>query len=359
MTRMVRRWSATVALGAIVALAACERSAPLQPDATSPEFSHLKPGQEVCEVVGFDGFEHGEAINSLSAFHTSLTVTTAGNDPYSEDQARAYDTDNVGGPDFDLEWDGADARCEDCEGLGNVLVIGDNRGFADEGDSPSGGTVTITGFPSEGETYVDRFVGVDHEDTENAIELWVDGTKIGQTTALGDGSVQTLDVTATSIESEVAFVFGGSGAVDDLRICHTPPEGGDEGCTPGYWKQPQHFDSWPTDWTDSEGYPSADFCSSDGSGAVFTCSTMIELRNPESGYLNDITLLEALKLRGGGVNALARHAAAAALNGATSVDYAYTLSMVQSMVDEALGSGEYRSLKRDLEEANEEYCPLD
>ena len=30
--------------------------------------------------------------------------------------------------------------------------------------------------------------------------------------------------------------------VDTTGIC-----GGSEGCTPGYWKQPQHFDSWPSD----------------------------------------------------------------------------------------------------------------
>lgn len=358
MTRMVRRCSAVVALGAIVALAACEDSAPLEPDATSPSFSHLTPGEEVCEVVDFNGFSHGDPINSLSAFHATLSVSTVGNDPYSEDQARAYDTSDPVQADPDLE---ASADCPDCSGLGLVMVIGDDRGFADEGDSPSGGTVTITGFPSEGETYVDEFTGLDHEDTENPIELYVDGSKIAQTSAQGDGSVQTVDVTATNVSSEVEFVFGGSGAVDNLRICHTPPpeDGGDEGCTPGYWKQPQHFDSWPSDWTDGDGYPSADFCSSDGSGAIFTCSSMIELANPESGYLNDISLLEALELRGGGVNALARHAAAAALNGATSVDYAYSLSMVQSLVNDALSSGEYDAAKDDLEEANEAYCPLD
>src|SRR5690606_30498275 len=28
-----------------------------------------------------------------------------------------------------------------------------------------------------------------------------------------------------------------------LKYADTPPSGG-EGCTPGYWRQPHHFDSW-------------------------------------------------------------------------------------------------------------------
>ena len=55
-----------------------------------------------------------------------------------------------------------------------------------------------------------------------------------------------------------------------------------QGCTPGYWKQKQHFDSW-------EGYaPGDSFYSAFGAGPT------------------DVTLLEALKTGGGGENAF-RH----------------------------------------------------
>lgn len=358
MNRLTRLCTPVLALAAAVALAACEDSSPLQPESTSPSLSsNLTPGEQVCEVVGFGDFSHGDAINSLSAFDATLSVATEGNDPRSQDQARAYDTSDPVGPDPDLE---ASADCPDCSGLGSVMVIAD-QDFANEGDSESGGTVTITGFPSEGETFIDAFKVIDHDGTENPIELYVDGTKVGQSTAMDDGSVQTVDVTDTNISTKAEFVYNGSGAVDDIEICHTPPERGDEGCTPGYWKQPHHFDSWPSAWTDADGYPNADFCSSDGSGAAFTCESMISLDRPERGNLNDVSLLEALSLRGGGVNALARHAAAAALNasGMSGVDYYYTLDEVQTLVNDALTSGEYESAKDDLEEANEAMCPLD
>lgn len=345
-------------LAGTVALGACQESVtdPNQ-DTSRPAFDHVNPGEQVCETIDFDSFAHGDAINSLSALHTTLTVDTDGDSPHSEDQARAYDTDNVGGPDFDLEWDGGSARCEDCEGLDIVMVIGDDRGFADEGDSPSGGTVTITGFPSEGETFVDEFKGLDHEPAEeNAIELFIDGTAVGATTGQGDGSVETVDVTDELISDTVQFVFRGSGAVDDVEVCHTPPaERGEEGCTPGFWRQPHHFDSWPTDWTAADGQPNVDFCD------VFDCPGSISLQRPERDDLEDVSLREALELRGGGVNALARHAAAAALNAHpdSDVDYFYSLFEVQEIVSAALSSGEYETAKDELEDRNEEVCPLD
>lgn len=355
MNYLTRRCTPALVLVAAFAFAACQDGAVTDPaGGEGPSLSgELEPGVQSCETISFSSFSHGDPINALSAFSTSLTVTTVGDGSRSEDQARAYDTDTEGGPDPDLEWMGS-GTCPDCEGLGIVMVIGDTEGFGVEGDSPDGGTITITGFPSEGETFIDEFKGLDHEGTENPIELFVDGTKVGETTEQGNGSVETVDATDTNISTEAEFVFGGSGAVDDLVICHTPPDRGDEGCTPGYWRQPHHFDSWPSDWTDAEGQPDVDFCE------VFTCDGTIALQRPETGNLNDISLLEALELRGGGVNALARHGAAAALNanGDSGVDYFYTLSEVQTIVNGALSSGEYESAKDDLAEANEQLCPL-
>lgn len=341
-------------LAGAVAFGACQ-DAPTDPnnqEASGPALDHLDAGEQVCETIDFSAFSHGDSINSLSAFHTTLSVATVGDDPHSEDQARGYDTGTDGGPDPDLE---AANDCSDCEGLGIVMIIGDDRGFGPEGDSPSGGTITITGFPSEGETFVDAFKGIDHDSVENPIELFVDGTNVGETTAQGDGTVQTVDVTKQNISEEVEFVFGGSGAVDDIEVCHTPPgERGAEGCTPGYWRQPHHFDSWPDAWTDGDGQPDVGFCE------VFDCPASLALQRPERGDINDISLHDAVVLRGGGVNALARHAAAAALNAHpdTDVDYFYTLSEVQTNVGDALSSGEFESVKDELEHRNEEVCPL-
>jgi hypothetical protein len=64
-----------------------------------------------------------------------------------------------------------------------------------------------------------------------------------------------------------------------------------EGCTPGYWKQPHHLDSWPVD---SELY----------FDEVFDLV----------GIAPHITLWDAVGLRGGGENRFIAHAVAAYLN---------------------------------------------
>ena len=78
------------------------------------------------------------------------------------------------------------------------------------------------------------------------------------------------------------------------------PTGG-EGCTPGYWRQQQHFDSYPTGFS-----PTTPFI---GGTTGFTYDPA--LAKPESGFASDLTLLDALTLKGGDQNSLIRHAAAA------------------------------------------------
>lgn len=114
---------------------------------------------------------------------------------------------------------------------------------------------------------------------------------------------------------------------------------GVEGCTPGYWKQDQHFDSWA-------GYAPTDLFSTVFGRTLPGGSTM--------------TLLDALNLMGGGIEALARHAVAALLN-ATSpdVDYAYTSAQVISMFQ--LGfDGDPEPVKDAFDAANNGIggCPL-
>ena len=110
-----------------------------------------------------------------------------------------------------------------------------------------------------------------------------------------------------------------------------------EGCTPGFWKQ-EH----PGTWT---GYtPEQDF------DAVFG----VDEFDP------NITLLQALKLKGGGVNALARHAVAALLNAASpDVDSGWTTTDVIAAVQAALaGGGDIEGTKDELASYNESGCPL-
>ena len=111
-----------------------------------------------------------------------------------------------------------------------------------------------------------------------------------------------------------------------------------EGCTPGYWRQAQHFDSWV-------GYdPLDDFETVFGVDASF---------DPH-------TLLHAVWLGGGGESALARHAVAALLNTTSAgVDYSYSTAEVITIVQDAYATGGFESAKNLLAGANEAYCPLD
>ena len=118
-----------------------------------------------------------------------------------------------------------------------------------------------------------------------------------------------------------------------------PPPPGDEGCTPGYWKQEQHFGSWTTYLR------TADF------DATFGVNF----------FTPNLTLLAALENGGGGLDALGRHGVAALLNAASAgVDYAYSVAQV---IDIVQGDGAYAGLsvearKNLLATANEAGCPL-
>jgi cysteine-rich repeat protein len=124
-------------------------------------------------------------------------------------------------------------------------------------------------------------------------------------------------------------------------------EMGGEGCTPGYWKQPHHFDSWVT------------YAPTDVFNTVFGTSISFNVKKCDS---SDPTLLQALRCRGGGRNALARHATAALLNAASGgVDFGYDTSGVIMIVKDAIDSGdrdEMLAAKDLLAGLNEQGCPL-
>jgi hypothetical protein len=112
------------------------------------------------------------------------------------------------------------------------------------------------------------------------------------------------------------------------------------GCTPGFWKQKQHFG----DWTNPPADPySTTFAQ------VFTVI-------PTNG---DMLLAKALKQGGGGENALLRHGSAAYLNAISpDVDYFFTADEVVTMVQDAYASGDFEAAKDLLEAENERGCPL-
>ena len=109
------------------------------------------------------------------------------------------------------------------------------------------------------------------------------------------------------------------------------PQGDFQGLTPGFWKQPHHFKFW-TDYQTDDKY-------ADVFGVDLGC---------------DLTLLDALRAKGGGMNALLRHSVAALLNAAnTNVNYRYSVEEVKATVQQAFLTGEFESAKDVLEAQNE------
>jgi hypothetical protein len=123
-----------------------------------------------------------------------------------------------------------------------------------------------------------------------------------------------------------------------------PPPPGLEGCTPGFWKQPHHFDFW-TDYTPGQTW-----------GSVFADPGSTKANKGQTFTANS-TLVQSMNMGGGGILALARHAVAALLNSTSAtVDYPYTTAQVIATVNAALASGDYQAAKDQLASANELGC---
>ncbi|MEQ9451815.1 MAG: hypothetical protein RJQ07_09535 [Pseudomonadales bacterium] len=115
-------------------------------------------------------------------------------------------------------------------------------------------------------------------------------------------------------------------------------EGGGEGCTPGYWKQRHHFDSYPAEYQPDDLF-----------NEVFDVAA----------FDSDLTLAQATRLRGGGLNALGRHAVAALLNAASDdVSYDRSVDSVIASFNAAYATGDYEPVKNVFEGFNEQSCPL-
>jgi hypothetical protein len=117
----------------------------------------------------------------------------------------------------------------------------------------------------------------------------------------------------------------------------TPPAG-NNGCTPGYWKQAHHFDSWT-------GYAPAD-----GFNATFGIGT--------NWFANSYTLLNGLQAGGGGKYALARHAVAALLNAASGFYPMSESEVIDAVQDAYDGTTGIESTKNIFANNNELGCPL-
>ena len=170
-------------------------------------------------------------------------------------------------------------------------------------------------------------------ETVTVTETSVSGGTNPYTTVVQAAGNNTAPVIAgTSVTGEVAGGRGFTAYFTNTEV--VPP--GDQGCTPGYWKQEHHFDSW------------AGYAPGDSYDAIFGVSSSF------GG-----SLLDALKRGGGKEKALGRHATAALLNASSGgVASVYTVAEVIAMVQDAYASGDFNGVKNLLAAANELGCPL-
>ncbi|MEE8428687.1 MAG: hypothetical protein V3S33_04205 [Gammaproteobacteria bacterium] len=179
--------------------------------------------------------------------------------------------------------------------------------------------------------------------TSNEAEAWVEillppdpgecpvpGSSDSDSGIDGNGNADTDDTDSDS---------GDADCDDDSD--EEPPTGVVEGCTPGYWKQRQHFDSW----------------------VAFSPGDKFEDAFPGvNAATGNKTLLKVLKTGGGKSKALGRHAVAALLNASSpDVDYMYDVNGVQQIVSDAYAAGtkeSFNAAKDVLRAANEQGCPL-
>jgi hypothetical protein len=133
--------------------------------------------------------------------------------------------------------------------------------------------------------------------------------------------------------------------IDQVRVITKCAERlGARGCSPGYWKQAHHFDSYPAAYP-----PSTLFNAAFGLPANTA---------PYAGK----TLPQVAAMGGGGLNALGRQAVAALLSAASpGVDYPLGSGEVIVAVRNAVLSGDknkIESLKDQLDAFNNRGCPL-
>jgi len=156
----------------------------------------------------------------------------------------------------------------------------------------------------------------------------------------GDEGYKENVATVTATE----FSNTGEQTVSDNAwvYCEDIPQGG-EGCTPGYWKQPQHADSWAVDINTT---------------FLEVFGRSIEIKIKKQGSIYEPTLLEALNANGGQVNMAARHAAAAYLNAVSSVNFDMSANTVIESFQTSFDSDNYGVLIQNLVDFNEQGCPL-
>jgi len=163
------------------------------------------------------------------------------------------------------------------------------------------------------------------------------------TTALGSpGGTPGPETAGDQVTAVMLSNNPDNGFLVEFINTYSPPPGGGEGCTPGYWKNHTGLKSQTNQW------PPTGYGQGDSYDATFGVT---------SNYGG--TLLQALNRGGGGEIALGRHAVAALLN-STHPDVSYDLSAAEviAAVQAAYAGGDFEGVKNMLAWYNEQGCPI-
>jgi hypothetical protein len=197
-------------------------------------------------------------------------------------------------------------------GSGLVLNDGDCRVIAVYGGN--GADVTVTETAAQTGFHLDRV----------------------DVSVISGGVTTKTTVAGPSVTEFISGINGGGPRGALAEFFNAGEELGGEGCTPGYWKQSQHFDSWPAPY-----HPTDQF------------SQYFENAFPGQ------SLLQVLSQGGGKLIALGRQTVAALLNAAASgVNYNLTVQQVIDEFNATFPSSNYGPQKDRFEGFNTQGCPL-
>lgn len=353
MNRTARYVLGLVVLG-WVAVGCSENSNPV--GISSPTFdSDGLSGAAVSETIDFEGVAAGTQNPVVFGDGGSGPITTSAGPATAScpdaDTAIIYDTSAGPGADPDLDAQAAQA---------NVLVVEedltDADGDGDPDDCGSGGNLTIdfSGVDAGGVT-VESVKVLDLEQVlgANTVDLLGPGDALITTIDLpqtGDAGIGTVNLGPTAGVVKLVFHFVTSGATDD--IVFTPPDRGDEGCTPGKWK------NWTGLGRQANIWPPTGYSQGQSLDSVFT---------GVDASLGGTSLLDALSFGGGpgvigGQKILLRAAVAALLNAShPGITYPLTPAEVIAQVNAALASGDRSTmldLASELDGFNNLGCPI-
>ena len=207
-------------------------------------FSVPAAGTDDCEVIDFDQFTHSDSITQLSLFGGSLTLDVAAfrNLPADNVDPTAYHTDygpvppgegvctnllNSTHEDTQIPASvglepGLTGFCVDCDGI--IMQVPDVD-FCQASDDSQGGTITFTGFPSDGLFEIPSFAAVDTDNFNVRIILRVGGglTFVGESSGAGDGTVEIVQTIDHIFNEMMQFELLGSGGIDDIEVCRLQP----------------------------------------------------------------------------------------------------------------------------------------